>query len=234
MADNVAITAGSGTTIATDDISGVHYQRVKLVDGTLDGTGAIPGDATNGLDVDVTRLPALVAGEAHVGEVGGKTAIVTTSYTRPADTTTYAAGDAVSNSTSSPVQLTFDGAGRINDGSGVILGAVMTSSGNQSLKGQFELWLFDGSTTPDNDNAAFTPSDADVNKLVGIIPFNVWYVGDATSGASGNAAAPVQGLAIPFKCASGTNDIFGQVVVRNAYVPLSGEVFTFRLLIAQD
>jgi len=56
MADNVAITAGSGTTVATDDVSGVHYQRVKLVDGTLDGTGAIGGDATNGLDVDVTRV----------------------------------------------------------------------------------------------------------------------------------------------------------------------------------
>lgn len=51
MADNVAITAGSGTTIATDDVSGTHYQRVKLVDGTLDSTAAIPGDATLGLAV---------------------------------------------------------------------------------------------------------------------------------------------------------------------------------------
>lgn len=60
MADNVAITAGSGTTIATDDVSSVHYQRVKLVDGTLDSTAAIPGDATNGLDVDVTRVQGTV------------------------------------------------------------------------------------------------------------------------------------------------------------------------------
>lgn len=43
MADNVPITAGSGTTIATDDISNVHYQRVKLVDGTLDGTAPLGG-----------------------------------------------------------------------------------------------------------------------------------------------------------------------------------------------
>lgn len=69
MADNVAITAGSGTTIATDDISGVHYQRVKLVDGTLDGTGAIGGDATNGLDVDVTRIQA---GENHPASQSAK------------------------------------------------------------------------------------------------------------------------------------------------------------------
>lgn len=40
MADNVAITPGSGATAAADDIGGVLYQRVKLVqgaDGTNDG-----------------------------------------------------------------------------------------------------------------------------------------------------------------------------------------------------
>jgi hypothetical protein len=60
MADNVPITAGSGTDVATDDVSGVHFQRVKLVDGTLDSSAAIPGDATNGLDVDVTRVQGTV------------------------------------------------------------------------------------------------------------------------------------------------------------------------------
>lgn len=66
MADNVDITAGSGTTVATDQVGTVHYQRVKLVDGTLDSTTAIPGDATNGLDVDVTR----VQGTVTVGDGG--------------------------------------------------------------------------------------------------------------------------------------------------------------------
>ena len=41
MADNVAITAGSGTSVATDDVSGAHYQRVKLADGTADSSTAI-------------------------------------------------------------------------------------------------------------------------------------------------------------------------------------------------
>jgi hypothetical protein len=73
LADNVTIPAtGAGTAtpvVATDDVVGVHYQRVKLVDGTLDSTAAIAGDAVNGLDVDVTRLPALVAGTANIGDV---------------------------------------------------------------------------------------------------------------------------------------------------------------------
>lgn len=55
MADNVTL-PGTGEVVASDDISGVQYQRVKLVDGTLDSTAAIAGDATNGLDVDVTRV----------------------------------------------------------------------------------------------------------------------------------------------------------------------------------
>jgi hypothetical protein len=44
MADNVAITAGSGTTIKTDDISGAHYQVIKLADGTADATAVIAAD----------------------------------------------------------------------------------------------------------------------------------------------------------------------------------------------
>jgi hypothetical protein len=49
MADNVAITAGAGTTIASDDIGGVQYQRVKITHG-LDGT-ADDANATTPLPV---------------------------------------------------------------------------------------------------------------------------------------------------------------------------------------
>jgi len=43
MADNVAITAGAGTSIASDDISGVQHQRVKIewgVDGVVNDVSA--------------------------------------------------------------------------------------------------------------------------------------------------------------------------------------------------
>jgi len=62
MPNNTTLDPGAGgDTIATDDVAGVKYQRVKLVDGTEDSTAAIPGDATNGLDVDVTRVQGNVA-----------------------------------------------------------------------------------------------------------------------------------------------------------------------------
>lgn len=70
MANNTTLNPGSGgDSIATDDVSGVKYQRVKLVDGTEDSTAGIPGDATNGLFVNVKALPALVAGSAVIGKV---------------------------------------------------------------------------------------------------------------------------------------------------------------------
>lgn len=57
MADGVPITAGSGTTILTDDTgAGGHAQVMKLAIST-DGSGTlIPADSANGLDVDVTRV----------------------------------------------------------------------------------------------------------------------------------------------------------------------------------
>lgn len=71
MADGVAITAGSGTTILTDDTgAGGHAQIVKLAIST-DGSGTlIPADATNGIDVDVTRVSGVVDVEGNVAHDG--------------------------------------------------------------------------------------------------------------------------------------------------------------------
>lgn len=51
MADNVAITAGTGTSIAADDIGGVMHQRVKVTHG-VDGE-AVDTSATNPLPVQL-------------------------------------------------------------------------------------------------------------------------------------------------------------------------------------
>jgi hypothetical protein len=52
MADNLAITAGSGTTIAADDVAGVLHQRVKLslgADGTANDASAGAGAVGTGV-----------------------------------------------------------------------------------------------------------------------------------------------------------------------------------------
>lgn len=74
MADNVTLNSGSGgATLSTDEVTRAtvvqHVQYVKLMNGTDAAIDVIPGDATNGLDVDVTRLPALPAGTNNIGDV---------------------------------------------------------------------------------------------------------------------------------------------------------------------
>lgn len=60
MANNIAITSGSGPVVATDDVGGVHYQVFKLAGGTEDGAERIPGTTASGLLVN-TELPAAAA-----------------------------------------------------------------------------------------------------------------------------------------------------------------------------
>ena len=58
MADNVAITAGAGTSVAADDIGSVFYQRVKPVWGA-DGVANEPAAAT---PLPVTLYPVTSGG----------------------------------------------------------------------------------------------------------------------------------------------------------------------------
>lgn len=66
MADNVPITAGSGTNIATDEVSGSleHVQLFKLAISTDGSRVLVPADATNGIRVDVSR----VQGQVQIGD----------------------------------------------------------------------------------------------------------------------------------------------------------------------
>lgn len=71
MADNLAITPGVGALAKTDQggVSGAHMQVVKLAVSADGDETLIPADATYGIDVDVTRLPATVASEATLAGI---------------------------------------------------------------------------------------------------------------------------------------------------------------------
>lgn len=95
MADNVELDPGTGgAVVATDDLgAGGHVQIVKLMDGTDNSSARIPGDATNGLDVDVTRsaLPSGAATAANqTTTIGHLDGVETLLGTIDADTGTVA------------------------------------------------------------------------------------------------------------------------------------------------
>jgi len=61
MADNIQITAGSGTTVATDElVDGSHVQLMKIVDATANGTNRLIVDSTGAAYTRVLGNPSVV------------------------------------------------------------------------------------------------------------------------------------------------------------------------------
>lgn len=153
-------------------------------------------------------------------------------YTRPSDTNAYTAGDVVANSTSAATILTFAGATLGKLGSTILMSATcVTSASVAAAKPDLQLWLFDTTITMDQDNAVFTPTDAELLTLLHIVSFPVaaFVVGDATAGAGGNAVCNAQNLWLPINTVIADNSIYGVLVVRNAYAPVSAETINVRL-----
>lgn len=91
ISDNVAITAGSGTTIVTDETASGHVQVVKLADGTADATARIAADIgakANALRVapasditdatyigDIKFGESLPAGTAAIGKLAANSGV---------------------------------------------------------------------------------------------------------------------------------------------------------------
>src|SRR5688572_23462046 len=128
MADNIAITAGAGTTVATDDIGGTHYQRIKTgwgADGAYGDTAVAnplpsnPQPATTGglsvfrsLDLDESeeevkgtagclyklRLTNLAATTRYVKLYNDTAANVSVGTTTPIDTIVVPAGAIITES----------------------------------------------------------------------------------------------------------------------------------------
>lgn len=80
MPDNLGYTPGTGATVSTEEVTTLngsavtaqHLQRIAMGISTANGVGIdLPGDATNGLDVDVTR----VSGRVQVGDASNTVAI---------------------------------------------------------------------------------------------------------------------------------------------------------------
>lgn len=204
MADNVAITAGSGTTIGTDEVTiGAvlqHVQRVKLVDGTDGGTDLLAGTAARGLYVD--PRPKVV-----------RLSVTPTVSTSPA----YTAKDAVG------ALMTFSNAVRASGGTCRIDGVQVVDKSQQ--RPDLELVLFDRTVSAPTDNAIFNPSDAELATCVGVVYIGGW------SDLSTNSVADVPyGREVVL---NGT-DLFGVLVTRSTPTFVATTDIVVILTIIQD
>jgi hypothetical protein len=156
--------------------------------------------------------------------------ITTASFTRPADTTAYAAQDVVSNSTSAPSVLTFAGAGRANGSSGLILSARHLKNSTTTSGATYRLHLYRVVPTAINDNAQFTLLYANRTNRIGFIDLN--HIAGGTGSDSTHALTTFVNL--PFICDAAASSLFGILTVTGAYTPTSGEQHFIELAIVQN
>lgn len=149
-------------------------------------------------------------------------------FTRPADTTAYAAGDLVANSTTagSVIPLSFTNAVRTTGDCLRIERVRVEKSGSSLTNAAFRLHLFESSpTTTVGDNGVFNSAGAlatnNVLNHAGTFPVTMSWSG--SDGAMG-IGVPTTGAGATVSPTSGTT-IFGLLEVTGAYTPASGEVF---------
>jgi hypothetical protein len=151
---------------------------------------------------------------------------ITATLTRPANTTAYAVGDEMTDTGGAILQ--FSGAAIGNGGTGAITSLQITNSQNAAVKATGELRLYDTTSTPATDNAAFDASDTVNDTCVAVIPFTT--ASDGLTGTGGNCVYAVNEIYKKYKCAGGDTKLYGRVILKTAYTsPNNSDTWKFKL-----
>lgn len=165
-----------------------------------------------------------------IGQVGGYMAPVAATLTRPADTTAYAAKDAVANSTSAPTVLTFSKIARL-PGSSMYIVKWRLFTNQSTNTARFRLHLYHTSPTAINDNAAFTLLWANRANRTGYLDFPACQ----TEGTGSDAAnSQVKDERLSVCCAVGDRNLYGLLETLDAFTPASGQIFYIELTADQN
>lgn len=200
-------------------------------------TQTIQQPNSNGQAAMAASKPVVIASDQTPLTAGGLTAVVTATFNRPADTTAYASGDLIANSTTAgsvtPLSLA---AARVNAGTGAIR-RVRLSTTKTGLAGTevFRVHLFKNDPSlstgiANGDNGAFSVKGVAAIHL-GI--FDVTLDRVFSDGSKG-VAAPIVGSEILFDAGAGTQNIYALIEARGAYTPASGETFVLALEVMRD
>lgn len=150
------------------------------------------------------------------------------SFSRPADTTAYASGDLVANSTTAgsvtPLSLAVTS---INGGTGILRRCTLRKSGTSTTNAQFRVHFYNTTgaiTCANGDNGAWSTNG--VASYLGAMDVTIDKA--FTDGASGQGI-PQTGTEISFLASNLSTNIQALLEARAAYTPASAEVFTLSL-----
>lgn len=175
------------------------------------------------------------AGETHIGEVGGNSAVAVASFNRPANVTAYASGQLVANSVTagSVTPLTLAVA-RKNGGTGIIRRGRLTKSGTTATNASFRAHFFKSAPTPANGDGGTLTTDQALTYM-GSMDFDMTgTVARAFSDGVKCISTPNVGSEILFDAGAGVQTIYALLEARAAYTPVSGETFTLALEVMRD
>lgn len=144
---------------------------------------------------------------------------ITISQTPTITAGAYAAGDAVGG------LLTFANAGRQTGVGGVIKNIILIDEAG--IDTSLELWLFDQAFTPMADNAAWAPSTADLQNLVGII-----YSSNGSWSAAGTPS--VNDIEVSKRYDVVGTSLYGQLVTRGTPTFVATDDITVKLCLLRD
>ena len=157
--------------------------------------------------------------------VSTQCAILTASFTRPANTDAYAVNDAVSNSTSAPTIMTFANAARVNGGSGYLVKAEFCTD-QAACTADFRLHLFSTTITPVNDNAAYLSQWVNRSVRVGHLDFLA--VSQEGTGST-SAFCLWSGAPLLYVCDAADTALYGLLETKSVFTPASGQNFSIKL-----
>ena len=224
MADNIAVTEGSGKSVATDDVSGAQYQRIKV---DLGGDGAA-SPLVRGQQSTANSMPVALSTEQETRLRPNLIHPADATFTRPSNTTAYAVGDLVANSTTagSVTPYSFTGATLLGSGgSGFITGGVLTKSGSVacSIRAHF---LKTAHAVTNGDNGLLVFTSLDPENYIGYIDFD--FEGSALTNIGSSAeVANALTAPIPYVLASG-DTLYVFLQAKTAFTPANAGVFVMR------
>jgi hypothetical protein len=243
MSDNIQITAGSGTTMAAEDVSAVYYPRAKLVAGKVGSTapiGHLEDDAHVSADAGImalaVRRDAAAVGSGTDGDYS--TLNVDASgrmWVRPApvqkriqNTPTISTSPAYTSGDVLGGLQTLTDAARESGGSGIVQSITVLDK-TQAQRAAMDILFFDQSVTVASDNNAVAMSDGDMANCIGVVsigPYN-----QAWPGTPLNSHSTLINVGLPFIC-NGTANLYAVAVVRATptYVSTTDLIFSYSIL----
>lgn len=156
----------------------------------------------------------------------------TATVTRPADTTQYASGDLIANSTTAGSVTAMEFRAGNSGGFGMIKTARLLKSADSVTAANFRLHLFRDSpvaTAPSNGDGDAIQVAVDEAGYIGSIDFDMTDI-DIHTGGNVAVGVPQDSRDIVYKLADDSAVLYGLLEARGTYTPASGEIFTVELI----